>query len=53
MVDLINDNNSDIVTTLVHKFDSASVKQKPIESRDVFVLVDESHRTQYGELNIK
>ncbi|GER73757.1 type I restriction endonuclease subunit R [Weizmannia acidilactici] len=53
LVDLINDNNSDIVTTLVHKFDSASVKQKPIESRDVFVLVDESHRTQYGELHIK
>ncbi|MCB7070711.1 HsdR family type I site-specific deoxyribonuclease [Caldibacillus sp. 210928-DFI.2.22] len=51
LVDLINDNNADIVTTLVHKFDSASVKQQPIESRDVFVLVDESHRTQYGELH--
>ena len=53
LVDLINDNNADIVTTLVHKFDTASIKQKPIESRDIFVLVDESHRTQYGELHIK
>ncbi|MFZ3579847.1 type I restriction endonuclease subunit R [Virgibacillus sp. DJP39] len=53
LVDLINDNNADIVTTLVHKFDKASVKQKPIESRDIFVLVDESHRTQYGELHHK
>ena len=53
LVSLINNNNADIVTTLVHKFDTASIKQEPIESRDVFVLVDESHRTQYGELHIK
>ncbi|MGG1229747.1 type I restriction endonuclease subunit R [Bacillus halotolerans] len=53
LVDLINDNNADIVTTLVHKFDTASSKQKPIGSKDIFVLVDESHRTQYGELHIK
>lgn len=53
LVDLINDNNTDIVTTLVHKFNKASLKQKPIESRDIFILVDESHRTQYGELHIK
>ncbi|CAG7611017.1 hypothetical protein PAESOLCIP111_01320 [Paenibacillus solanacearum] len=53
LVDLINDNNADIVTTLVHKFDTASTKQKPVESRDIFILVDESHRTQYGELHIK
>lgn len=53
LVDLINDGNTDIVTTLVHKFDTASTKQKPIESRDVFLLVDESHRTQYGELHLK
>ncbi|WHY39221.1 type I restriction endonuclease subunit R [Bacillus velezensis] len=53
LVKLINDNNADIVTTLVHKFDTAFVKQKQVESRDIFVLVDESHRTQYGELHIK
>ncbi|WP_078549283.1 type I restriction endonuclease subunit R [Litchfieldia alkalitelluris] len=53
LVDLINDTNVDIVTTLVHKFDTASTKQNPIESRDIFILVDESHRTQYGELHIK
>ncbi len=53
LIDLINNNNADIITTLVHKFDTASSKQNPIESRDIFVLVDESHRTQYGELHIK
>ncbi|SDX41502.1 type I restriction endonuclease subunit R [Paenibacillus sp. PDC88] len=53
LVELIDDNNSDIITTLVHKFDTASVKHKPVESRDIFILIDESHRTQYGELHIK
>jgi type I restriction enzyme, R subunit len=53
LVELINDSNADVVTTLVHKFDTASNKQKPIESRDIFILVDESHRTQYGELHLK
>ncbi|QCU21002.1 type I restriction endonuclease subunit R [Bacillus altitudinis] len=53
LVELINDNNADIVTTLVHKFDTASTKQEPVMSQDIFVLVDESHRTQYGELHIK
>lgn len=53
LVALIDDNNSDIITTLVHKFDTASVKHKPVESKDIFILVDESHRTQYGELHIK
>lgn len=52
LVTLINDQNADIVTSLVHKFDTAS-KQKTAESRDIFVLVDESHRTQYGELHLK
>lgn len=53
LVDLIADHHADIVTTLVHKFNLAASKQKPIKSQDVFALVDESHRTQYGELHMK
>lgn len=53
LVDLINDNNADVITTLVHKFDIASAIQQPVDSKDIFILVDESHRTQYGELHIK
>src|SRR5699024_3381205 len=41
LVELINDNRADIVTTLIHKFDIASTKQKPILSQDIFILVDE------------
>lgn len=53
LVELINSNSADVITTLVHKFDTAAENQKPILSRDIFILVDESHRTQYGELHIK
>ncbi|MBU7008819.1 type I restriction endonuclease subunit R [Phosphitispora fastidiosa] len=53
LVDLINNNGADIITSLVHKFDTASKHQKPVLSKNIFVLIDESHRTQYGELHIK
>ncbi|MCE3046543.1 type I restriction endonuclease subunit R [Helicobacter kayseriensis] len=39
-----------VITTLVHKFES--LRGKIIKSdRDIFVLVDEAHRTQSGELH--
>lgn len=53
LVNLINDNSADVITTLIHKFDTAANSQEPIKSKDIFVLIDESHRTQYGELHIK
>lgn len=53
LVDLIGDTGADVVTTLVHKFDTAANNQDPVNSRDIFVLVDESHRTQYGGLHFK
>lgn len=45
---------SAVITTLVHKFKTALKQGDFVDpSRDVFVLVDESHRTQYGELAIQ
>ena len=53
LIKLIQDDEADIITTLVHKFDTASNKGAKLESRDIFVLVDESHRSQYKQLHIK
>lgn len=53
LVKLINDKSADIITSLVHKFDTASKYQEPVKSKNIFILIDESHRTQYGELHIK
>ena len=40
-----------IITTIIHKFDKGWAAEKYIdESSDIFVLVDESHRTNFGSL---
>lgn len=53
LVELIHKRNADVITSLVHKFDTASKNHTVVKSKNVFVLVDESHRTQYGELHTK
>jgi type I restriction enzyme R subunit len=44
-------NNKEIITTTVHKFEGAYRANLVDESKDIFILVDESHRTEYGLLN--
>ena len=44
-------NRVDIITTLIHKFETALTAEKYTDtSTDILVLVDESHRTNFGEL---
>lgn len=53
LVELINNDSADIITAIVNKFVTASDIQEPVRSQDVFILVDESHRTQYGKFHNK
>lgn len=40
-----------VITTLVHKFKAGLNKRRVVdESTDIFLLVDESHRSQYGDM---
>jgi type I restriction enzyme, R subunit len=40
-----------VVTTLIHKFRAGLNKRRAVDrDTDIFVLVDESHRSQYGDL---
>ncbi len=41
-------NGEPLITTLINKFDGAASREGRDESRDIFVLVDESHRSQTG-----
>lgn len=53
LVELLESKGDAVVTTIVNKFVAAIKKiAKPLESHDIFVLVDEGHRTQYGTFNI-
>jgi len=53
LVDLLENKSDAVVTTIINKFSAAMKKiKKPLESHDIFVLVDEGHRTQHGIFNI-
>lgn len=54
LVEYLEGDSDAVLATLIHKFDAA-VKglQYPVTRPNVFVLIDEAHRTQYGRLNVK
>ncbi|MCU0423353.1 MAG: HsdR family type I site-specific deoxyribonuclease [Bacteroidia bacterium] len=53
LVELLESKSDAVVTTIINKFVAAVRKiNQPLESHDIFVLVDEGHRTQYGTFNI-
>ena len=54
LVELLESKSDAVVTTIINKFVAAMKKIKePLLSKDIFVLVDEGHRTQYGIFNIE
>lgn len=49
LLELVSVKKAAVITTLVHKFEKAlNVKKYQDESINIFMLIDESHRTQYG-----
>lgn len=53
LVELLENKSDAVVTTIINKFVAAVKKiNRPLESHDIFVLVDEGHRTQHGTFNI-
>jgi type I restriction enzyme R subunit len=54
LVELLENKNDAVITTIINKF-AAAVKKidTPLESPNIFVLVDEGHRTQHGTFNIE
>jgi type I restriction enzyme, R subunit len=54
LVELLQSKSDAVVTTIINKFVAAMKKiSKPLQSHDIFVLVDEGHRTQHGIFNIE
>ncbi|MFN5431259.1 MAG: type I restriction endonuclease subunit R, partial [Cyclobacteriaceae bacterium] len=54
LIELLKDKGNENITTILDKFQTA-LKRKDFkdESQNLFVLVDESHRSQYGPANAK
>lgn len=53
LVELVTSGKADVVTTIINKFNTAERLAARNTSRDVFVLVDESHRSNYGSMAAK
>ena len=53
LVELVTSGKADVVTTIINKFNTAERLEVRNTSRDVFVLVDESHRSNYGSMATK
>jgi type I restriction enzyme, R subunit len=54
LVELLESKSDAVVTTIINKFVAAIKKiREPLLSHDIFVLVDEGHRTQHGTFNIE
>jgi len=55
LIDLIKSKDLSVITTLVHKFESAAKKNTGMVDTDenIFVLIDEAHRSQNGIANFE
>lgn len=54
LVEHLQSKSDAVITTIINKFETAVRKMKdPLQSPNIFVLVDEGHRTQHGTFNIE
>ena len=52
LVEILNDKDDGIITTIINKFEAAIKIAAPFTSNNIFVLVDEGHRSQYNNFNV-
>jgi type I restriction enzyme R subunit len=54
LIELLKSPSDKVITTVINKFEAALKRTHQVfTSPDIFVLVDEGHRTQYGLFNIQ
>lgn len=53
LVEILQSHSDSVITTIINKFETAVRRlKKPLESSEIFVLIDEGHRSQYGTFNV-
>lgn len=54
LVELLESKTDAIITTVINKFETAVKRMKhPLTDPNIFILIDEAHRSQYKEMGIK
>lgn len=51
LIELLKDGGNTVVTALVNKFEAAIKQDYSNEKDNIFLFIDEGHRTQYGKMN--
>ncbi len=51
LIELLADEGNTVITALVNKFEAAVKQNYRNDSENIFLFIDEGHRTQYGMLN--
>ena len=52
LIELLQDNSNTVITALVNKFEAAVKQEYCNDSKNLFLFIDEGHRTQYRKLNL-
>lgn len=52
LIDLLADEGNTVITSLVNKFEAAVKQAYSNTDSNIFLFIDEGHRTQYGRLNL-
>lgn len=54
LVDLLESDTDAVITTVINKFATAIKKiKRPLDNPNIFILIDEAHRSQYKEMAIQ
>lgn len=54
LVELVQNLDDAVITTLIHKFEAAvNAAPQSFDSSEIYILIDEGHRSQYGSFNVK
>jgi type I restriction enzyme R subunit len=51
LASMLRDENANMITTVINKFNTAINQKIELADKNIFVLVDESHRSQYKDMH--
>ena len=51
LIELLKDEGETVITTVIHKFEKAAKLRTEINDQNIFILIDECHRTQSGNFH--
>ena len=51
LIELLKNDGETLITTVIHKFEKAAKQRTEIDNSNIFILIDECHRTQSGNFH--